>query len=76
MKLKCFGIARELIGHSEITLDGPTSVGQVRVWLSDNYVELHKLNNYMIAVNEEYADDDQQLAQGDVIAVIPPVSGG
>ncbi|OLS39631.1 molybdopterin converting factor subunit 1 [Alkalihalophilus pseudofirmus] len=30
----------------------------------------------MIAVNEEYAEDTEILKDGDVIAFIPPVSGG
>ena len=30
----------------------------------------------MIAVNEEYALDEQVINKGDVIALIPPVSGG
>ncbi len=76
MKVKCFGIARELIGSSEVEVEGLTSVGELRSWLQDRYVELHKLNSYMVAVNEEYANDDQQLSKGDVLAIIPPVSGG
>ncbi len=30
----------------------------------------------MIAVNEEYADGDCGLEAGDIVALIPPVSGG
>jgi molybdopterin converting factor subunit 1 len=29
-----------------------------------------------VAVNHEYADDDQPLHPGDEVAIIPPVSGG
>ena len=29
-----------------------------------------------IAVNMEYADDGRELQEGDVVALIPPVSGG
>ena len=28
------------------------------------------------AVNEEFVNDDQELKEGDVVALIPPVSGG
>jgi len=30
----------------------------------------------LVAVNEEYATRDRVLAQGDEVAVIPPVAGG
>jgi molybdopterin synthase sulfur carrier subunit len=29
-----------------------------------------------VAINEEFASDDQELKEGDVVALIPPVSGG
>ena len=29
-----------------------------------------------VAINEEFAPDDQELKEGDVVALIPPVSGG
>ncbi|WP_293444209.1 molybdopterin converting factor subunit 1 [Persephonella sp.] len=34
------------------------------------------LKNIMIAVNEEYADIQKKLKNGDTVALIPPVSGG
>lgn len=34
------------------------------------------LNEAMIAVNEEYSEGDTVVASGDVVAFIPPVSGG
>ncbi|KFN03902.1 molybdopterin converting factor subunit 1 [Bacillus clarus] len=33
-------------------------------------------NQIMIAVNEEYANEDDIIQTGDVVAMIPPVSGG
>jgi molybdopterin synthase sulfur carrier subunit len=35
-----------------------------------------KLASYMIAVNSEYASEDDRINENDEIAVIPPVSGG
>ncbi|HLR72785.1 MAG TPA: molybdopterin converting factor subunit 1 [Pseudogracilibacillus sp.] len=34
------------------------------------------LNEAMVAVNEEYAQRDTMVDTGDVVAFIPPVSGG
>ncbi|MEK7016842.1 MULTISPECIES: molybdopterin converting factor subunit 1 [Bacillus] len=33
-------------------------------------------NQIMIAINEEYANEDDIIQTGDVVAMIPPVSGG
>ncbi|HDR7794763.1 TPA: molybdopterin converting factor subunit 1 [Bacillus luti] len=33
-------------------------------------------NDIMVAINEEYANDDDTIQTGDVVAMIPPVSGG
>lgn len=30
----------------------------------------------LVAVNERYADDDQPVRPGDVVAFLPPVAGG
>ncbi|EJR56146.1 molybdopterin converting factor, subunit 1 [Bacillus cereus VD107] len=33
-------------------------------------------NEIMVAINEEYANEDDIIQTGDVVAMIPPVSGG
>ncbi|CAM3822320.1 molybdopterin converting factor subunit 1 [Bacillus paramycoides] len=33
-------------------------------------------NEIMVAINEEYANEDDIIQTGDVVAIIPPVSGG
>ncbi|MED1595443.1 MULTISPECIES: molybdopterin converting factor subunit 1 [Bacillus] len=30
----------------------------------------------MVAINEEYANEDDKIKSGDIVALIPPVSGG
>ncbi|MBK5450683.1 molybdopterin converting factor subunit 1 [Bacillus sp. TH22] len=30
----------------------------------------------MVAINEEYANEDDTIHTGDIVALIPPVSGG
>ncbi|MDQ7055455.1 MAG: molybdopterin converting factor subunit 1 [Persephonella sp.] len=34
------------------------------------------IDRVMIAVNEEYVNAETKLKEGDIIAIIPPVSGG
>ncbi|EEL88176.1 Molybdopterin converting factor, small subunit [Bacillus cereus AH1272] len=33
-------------------------------------------NEVMVAINEEYANEDDIIQTGDIVAMIPPVSGG
>ena len=80
MKIKTlfFGITTDLVDASqlEISVDENTSIREFKSSLKNLYPQLEKINSYAIAVNEEYTTDDFVLKQGDVVAVIPPVSGG
>ncbi|PQJ79470.1 MoaD/ThiS family protein [Polaribacter porphyrae] len=80
MKIKTlfFGITTDLIGTStlEINVDEKTTVAGFKTILKDEFHQLENINSYAIAVNEEYANDDVILKLGDIVAVIPPVSGG
>lgn len=42
----------------------------------ENETRLSSLQNVMIAINENYATDEDIIEENDVIALIPPVSGG
>lgn len=78
IKLLFFGIATDLVGESTINfnLDENTTVNKLKELLKKNYLKLENLNDYAIAVNEEYAEKDLILKNNDIVAIIPPVSGG
>lgn len=78
LRLKAFGIARELVGGSDFTLElpAPATVEHLRHLLLDRFPALGHLRSLAIAVNESYADDDLVLSGADEIVLIPPVSGG
>ena len=78
IKTLFFGITTDLVGASELQIDVTenTSVKDFKSVLKKAYSQLENINSYAIAVNEEYASDDLILKNGDVVAVIPPVSGG
>ena len=73
-----FGIAKEIFGSSEIHIDvnDGLNVSGLRVLLEGRFPQLTKLKSYMVAIDEEYAEDSQIINSGNEIAVIPPVSGG
>lgn len=79
MKVLFFGIAKDIVGTSELLISdlikNPT-VNDLKEYLVAKYSDFSKLTSFAIAVNNEYAKDDVPLEQNDEIAIIPPVSGG
>jgi molybdopterin synthase sulfur carrier subunit len=77
VKVKTFGISRDILGGREVTIEvAGSSVADLRMTLSTQFPALDKLNSLFIAVNQNYARDEVTLSETDEIALIPPVSGG
>jgi molybdopterin converting factor subunit 1 len=78
IKILFFGITTELVGASNLDfeLSEASKVLDFKSLLKKNYPQLENLDSYAIAVNESYATDDLILKKNDIVAVIPPVSGG
>ena len=72
VKVRLFAGLRERAGWSERELDDVTRVEDVWPALSLG----PEPAGLLYAVNKEYANRDRELAEGDEVAVIPPVSGG
>jgi molybdopterin synthase catalytic subunit/molybdopterin converting factor small subunit len=72
VRVRLFAGLRERAGWSQREVDTGPTVGNVwgELGLGDEPAGL------LYAVNEEYADRDRELAEGDEVALIPPVSGG
>jgi molybdopterin synthase catalytic subunit len=72
VKVRLFAGLRERAGYGERELEGVERVGDVwpALGLGDEPEGL------LYAVNREYADGARELADGDEVALIPPVSGG
>ena len=70
--VRLFAGLREQAGWSARELEG---IGRVRdVWPALDLGD--EPEGLLYAVNREYADRDQELRDGDEVALIPPVSGG
>jgi molybdopterin synthase catalytic subunit/molybdopterin converting factor small subunit len=70
--VKLFAGLRERAGWSERELDGVARVEDVWPALGLG----PEPDGLLYAVNKEYAGREQELTDGDEVAVIPPVSGG
>ena len=72
--VRLFAGLRELAGTRALELDLPSGAVAADVWpaldLGDEPAGL------LVAVNKSYADRGTVLAEGDEVALIPPVSGG
>lgn len=75
-----FGAARDAVGQAEIDFpinSEPVNVANARIKLFSQYPGLERFGNSLLwAVNQEYADANRALHNGDELAVFPPVSGG
>ena len=78
IKALFFGMSRDLAGQSPITLelDNGITVKGFRELLVKKYPLFSEMDSFAIAVNESYAEEGLILSDNDVVAIIPPVSGG
>jgi molybdopterin synthase catalytic subunit len=79
VRLRYFAIIRETVGQSEEEREiapGTTADGLFDT-LAAEYPRLVPMKRAtMLMVNQEYVDGEHLLADGDELALIPPVSGG
>lgn len=73
-----FGIAKDLVGKDQIhfDLDEKATIQNFEDLLKTHYADLKDIQNFTFAVNEVYVDRSYSLKENDVVALLPPVSGG
>lgn len=78
IKILAFGISRDILGGSTVEMQIPDGacVADLREALYSQYPALQKLSNLAIALNTEYAAEEQEIRERDEVVLIPPVSGG
>ena len=78
IQLLLFGIATDLLNTSslELTISENCTIADFKNEILEKYPQLKNINSYAIAVNESYATEETVLKENDVVAIIPPVSGG
>jgi molybdopterin synthase catalytic subunit len=77
--VRFFATLRDRTGDESVEIELPdeTSVEQLLLELATEYPSLDPaLASTLVAVNHEFAFPEDMLADGDEVALFPPVSGG
>lgn len=77
--VKTFATVTDITGYSsrEKELHDNMTVDILLHHMMAEHPRLEAINDFLlVAVNEEYADRDHVLRDGDRVAIFPPVSGG
>lgn len=71
-----FSHLAEEAGRDQILLQGgDLSIGELKEKLQMEY-NLSPMDQVMAAINQEYVTNEEKIKTGDIVALIPPVSGG
>lgn len=82
MQIRLFATLKERAKQPIITIKIPSnvatfSVAELREWVAQQHPMLASLTPHaVVAVNQEFAFDEDLLKTGDDVALFPPVSGG
>lgn len=82
IRVLAFGVLRELLPSAQFALDvpAPCTAGEIVLKLATqnppSAAPAAIWSSIAVAVNREYADRSRLLADGDELALLPPVSGG
>ncbi len=73
--VKYFASLRETIGrsHDDVLITNNTTVAEIWMLATQN---MHRPDRLLVAVNQEYADFNNEVCDGDEVAFFPPVTGG
>ena len=73
--VKFFASLRERLGVGEVEIECPTPATIGQVW-AEVATEQPLDEGILMALNHQYVQADQNVADGDEVAFFPPVTGG
>ncbi|MDD1366645.1 molybdopterin converting factor subunit 1 [Bacillus sp. MHSD_36] len=76
IRVLLFAHLQEEAGTSELQIEKENiTVAELKDVVAKEY-NVPMAAPIMVAINEEYANEEDTIQSGDVVALIPPVSGG
>jgi molybdopterin synthase sulfur carrier subunit len=79
MKVLLFGIAREIVGERMVEVAPGVQlrdVSSLKRWITETYPAFNSVSSFAVAVDNEFANDNDSIEGRHEVAIIPPVSGG
>jgi len=79
VRLLFFASIKDIVGARQIDVEIPTgtTVGKLLGMLEEKYPRIAGYRSILLtSVNEEYANPETIISDGDEVAIFPPVSGG
>lgn len=74
-KVMFFAHLRDSVGEEIVNMEAAgKTIAQLKTEIAEKYGL--KMETVMAAINEEFAGNEELIQDGDVVAFIPPVSGG
>lgn len=75
--VKYFAKYREMTGVDEETIFTESErIGSLLDEIRRRHVALSSENNILVSKNQNYADPESRIDDGDEVGILPPVSGG
>ena len=76
IKVLFFAELEEIVGSRELTIEKEEmTVPELKEFLKEQFPTL-PVDRAMMAINEEYVEETDIVKANDIVAFIPPVSGG
>lgn len=73
--LTFYGVLAEIAGTHQTTVSHIETIDELKTHMGAAYPGINK-HNYIIAVNNKIAGNNQSIHHGSSIAIMPPFSGG
>ncbi len=75
IKIKAFGVVRSILGREEMDYPYFEELDDLLDKLKHDYPELNR-HNFVVAINQQVVNENDKLADGDELALMPPFAGG
>ncbi len=75
IKIIAFGQIADIIGNSIMSINEIKDTEELRKKLSNAFPQLNEIS-YGIAINKKNINKNTEINMGDIVALLPPFSGG